>query len=157
MSIRYKKYSDSKHALEKNGMYIGSCKKAEIEQFVILNEQMVLKTLHITPGAKQLVHELTANAFDNIARGGTTQIDVSFKDGRITVSNNGDSIPVCVHTELNRWIPDLVASEYRCGDNMGEDDRKGRSATAGTHGLGLSLVNTFSKSLILQCLSLIHI
>ena len=150
ISGRYKKYTDRQHALSKSGMYIGNCRREDVKMWVIDEDKAVLRDVSITKGAIKLAHELIDNAHDNIFRGNTTHIDIAFKDNTLTITNNGKTIPVIKHDVHEKFIPEMLASEFRAGDNMEADDRKGR-VTAGTHGLGMTLVNTFSKAFKLTC------
>lgn len=150
ISRRYKKYTDKQHALSKSGMYIGNCRRTTKLMWVIEGDKAVTKNITLTPGALKLVRELIDNAYDNIYRGGTTNINIEFKDNKLTVANNGKTIPIIKHETHGKYIPEMLASEFRAGDNMEADDRKGR-VSAGTHGLGMTLVNTFSKTFSIQC------
>ena len=113
-------------------MYIGSCCRITGDVWLIDDENKAsVQTVHITPGAIKLVSELIDNARDNISRGRTTAIDISMADDNaITITNNGESIPVEKHEAYDMYIPGMMASEFRAGDNMETEDRKGRTSAA---------------------------
>lgn len=72
-----------------------------------------------------------------------TQIKVSIDSAanRITVWNNGKTIPVVMHKKENVYVPELVFGHLLTSSNYDDSIKK---VTGGRNGYGAKLANIFS-------------
>ena len=102
----------------------------------------------INHGLHRIFVEILSNAIDNVWRSLTgpnkaTKIRVDLSDeGRITIWNDGETIPVEVHPESGLYNPDLIFGRLLTSSNY--DDEEARM-TSGRNGLGGKVTNVFSK------------
>jgi len=99
------------------------------------------------PGLHHLLWEVVDNAVDEATNGYATQIDVVLhKDGRsITVSDNGRGIPVDKHPTKKIPTIQVILTTLHAG---GKFDNTSYITSGGLHGVGASVVNALSESLI---------
>ena len=110
----------------------------------ILDENKVLfKELTCNPGFIKLFDEIIMNSVDEFKKEGTklNTIKVTITDNKISIWDNG-GIPVVKHAEHNEWIPEMIFSNLKAGSSFNDDEER---TSAGTNGVGSSLVNIFSK------------
>lgn len=159
-SKKYIKLSQLDQITTRPGMYLGSIvsqsspewacalvSEADVEQPKTLN--MFKKTITFVPALLKLFDEMLTNAMDAAANDDTvTQIKITVAEKTFSVLNNGKGIPVSKHSEYsNVWVPDMVFGHLNTSSNY--DDSVER-VTAGVNGLGIKLVNAFSKKFIIN-------
>lgn len=102
----------------------------------------------INPGLHRIFIEALSNAIDNVWRSSntdtkSTKIKVDIDDvGRITVWNDGLSIPVEINPESGLYNPELIFGKLLTSSNY--DDKEERM-TSGKNGLGIKIACVFSK------------
>ncbi|MHC4392557.1 MAG: DNA gyrase/topoisomerase IV subunit B [Planctomycetota bacterium] len=98
-------------------------------------------------GLHHLVWEIVDNAIDEVMNGHATEVAVALsKDCRtITVSDDGRGIPVDMHPELKRPALEVILTTLHAG---GKFDEGAYRTAGGLHGVGSSVVNALSESLI---------
>ena len=121
----YQRKTAVEHVLLRPGMYIGATSEVSELQWVLDDAGdgrrpcMVQRPTSFNPGVVKLFDEILVNARDNGVRDGSqSRIDVDIEPGRagasgglearakVTVTNDGASIPVRMHaTEGERWLP----------------------------------------------------
>lgn len=166
-SKKYSKKTDREHVLDLPGMYISSIDPSDQEAWVtshidltqIDTIKMVWRTLKFTPGFYKIFDEVLQNAADHVVRTRllslkdsevkkTTQIKITFEDdGRISVWNNGDGIPVVEHTEHKILIPSMIFGELRTSGNYDKNEKR---TVGGMNGAGSKLTNIFSTEFIVE-------
>jgi len=151
-SDKYKILTDIEHVLLRPGMYIGSIKPHETEGFIFNQDtqKFELQKYTYNPGLLKMFDEIISNSVDEHKRKGTSldkiEINIDRKTGEITIWDNG-GIPVILHKEYKRLIPEFIFSDLKAGSNF--DDSEERN-TAGTNGVGASLSNIFSSKFIVE-------
>eukprot|EP00758_Cryptobia_borreli_P006446 Tbor_TRINITY_DN5155_c0_g1::TRINITY_DN5155_c0_g1_i6::g.26264::m.26264/K03164/TOP2; DNA topoisomerase II len=110
----------------------------------------------VNPGLLKIFDEVLMNAADNRLSnptdGATSQtfIKVLFdkETGRITVSNDGNGIPIVKHKDHNLWIPEMIFGHLLTSSHYENDPE---SVAAGRHGYGAKLTNIMSSEFTVTC------
>lgn len=141
--------SELEHCLARPGMYIGSTKEELVERYMYDGDKMVKKTVPLIPGLLKIVEEVIDNSIDESIRTQfkyANQISVTFKDGIITIKDNGRGLPIEIDKGNKRNVVENIFCMLRTGSNFDETVRS-EYELKGTHGLGVSLTNIFSEYL----------
>jgi len=139
----YQKLSGVEHVLHRSTMYIGSVEKNTAERWVISETGLVKKSLTFSEGFYKIFDEVISNAVDHSKRDSTMKkIDVIISENLITILNDGSAIPIEIHKDLNKYVPEIIFGELHTSSNY--DDSEERNV-AGTNGVGVKLANIFSK------------
>lgn len=154
---QYQKLSQREHILLRPDTYIGSIQTEEAELYVFddKNNKIVLKQINYCPGLYKIYDEIIVNAIDHVVRTRnekdislhTTKIDVEIDNNVISIKNNGKSIPIEIHKEYNKYIPDLIFGELLTSENYDDSEQR---ITGGKNGLGSKLVSIYSKTFTIE-------
>ena len=142
MKEEFKILDARSHCRTRPGMYVGSTSKETYEQFLMGEWQQVT----YVPAINKMISEILDNSIDEFLRSEgkfANKIDVTIRDGWVTVTDNGRGIPQeLVQTPDGEMIPRPVAAwtKNNAGTSFGEN-----RTTIGAHGLGAALVNYMSS------------
>ena len=160
----YKKHTHREHILELPDTYIGST-DTHVEQRWVWDKEsgkMVFRSLSFNPGFYKLFDEIIVNARDALIRSTTEagrtpvkHIDITVEQNplRITVENDGDGIPVEIHSEYKVYAPELIFGQLLTSGNYAKGEEK---IVGGKNGYGAKLTNIFSTDFTVETRSPKH-
>ena len=140
----YQKKSQLEHVLHRPGMYIGDIDKTTSERWVFSNGVIVKQQLTFSPGLYKIFDEIFTNAVDHSQRDQTLkkiEVSINKSSGEIIIINDGEGIPVEIHKEHNKYVPEIIFGEFHTSSNY--DDSEARTV-GGLNGYGSKLTNAFS-------------
>ena len=154
MTDQYKKHTHREHILELPDTYIGSTETVDETRWVYdeSSKKMVHRTLRFNPGLYKIFDEVVVNARDAMVRSSTEAgrtpikhiaITCGVVEGVFTVSveNDGDGIPILMHSTEKVYNPELIFGHLLTSGNYNKEEEK---IVGGKNGYGAKLANIFS-------------
>lgn len=154
----YKKLSHEEHVLELPDTYIGDTEKntVNIWYYCEVNKKMCEGELVYIPGEYKLFDEIIVNSLDQYTRlkecnsecpVKNIKINVEKETGMISVYNDGEGIPVEIHSKEKIYIPELIFGNLLTSSNYNKNELK---HVGGKNGYGAKLANIFSKKFTVE-------
>lgn len=152
---KYQRKTEIEAILSNPEMYINSIEPCVIPEWCYSDDEkrMVKKEITYIPALFQLFDEVLINCRDHAIRclgdSSVEQVDyihVSITDdGIISFSNDGQSIDVAKYPGNDTvYIPEMIFAHLRTSTNYDKSEKK---IVGGKHGLGVKLVNIWSKKM----------
>ena len=162
----YKKHTHREHILELPDTYVGSV-ETHAESRWVFDEaagKMTHRSVAFNPGFYKIFDEIIVNARDALVRSVTEagrtaikKIDITaaVEAGgmRISVTNDGDGIPIEEHPTEKVWVPELIFGHLLTSGNYNKEEEK---IVGGKNGYGAKLTNIFSRSFTVETRSPRH-
>uniref|UniRef100_A0A0G4G7C4 DNA topoisomerase 2 n=1 Tax=Chromera velia CCMP2878 TaxID=1169474 RepID=A0A0G4G7C4_9ALVE len=107
-------------------------------------------------GVHQLVWEVVDNAVDEALAGFCSSVYVTLQNGgEVVVEDDGRGIPCAVHRKTGKSTLETVMTVLHAGGKFGkgEGEKEGTTGyrvSGGLHGVGVSVVNALSESLVAE-------
>lgn len=99
-------------------------------------------------GVHHLIKEIADNSIDEAIAGHASRVDVTIlEDGGITITDDGRGIPVDKHPKTGLSTLETVLTVLHAGGKFGGG---GYKVSSGLHGVGSSVVNALSTTLIAE-------
>ena len=148
----YKKLTHEQHVLELPDTYIGDIEQNTIHTWYYNETDRRMRETDLTyiPGEYKLYDEIIVNSLDQYTRmkEGNTEhpvrnikINVDKTTGEICVYNDGEGIPVRIHPEEKKYIPEMIFGDLLTSSNYNKKELK---HVGGKNGYGAKLANIFS-------------
>ena len=149
---KYVKLDHKEHVLRRSETYVGS-KVTEKNKMYVLPSlkdlKVIKKEVDYNPAFIKIFDEIIVNSSDQAIRtGDVTYIRVKISNDKISVENDGPTVPIELHPTENVYNPELIFAHLLTGENY--DDSKER-IVGGRNGLGAKLTNIFSKKFMIEC------
>ncbi len=155
-SEEFTKLSHHAQILQLPDTYVGSY-SANPEQRWIWDsstQRMVWRTVLVNPALLKLADEILVNALDHRVRLNgkkathpVKHIDVTITPERITVRNDGEGIPIKMHSDEKCYIPELIFGHLLTSSNYNMTEKR---IVGGKNGYGAKLTNIFSKEFTVE-------
>ncbi|KAM7530082.1 hypothetical protein LguiB_033492 [Lonicera macranthoides] len=148
----YQKRSQHEHILLRPDTYIGSIIKNKQNLWIYdeTTKSMINRPVTYAPGLYKIFDEILVNAGDNKQRDPSmdlVSVEIDVENGRISVFNNGEGIPVVVHKKERIYVPEMIFGHLLTSSNY--DDRV-KKTTGGRNGFGAKLTNIFSTEFVVE-------
>lgn len=142
----YKVLNDREHIRARPGMWVGNTELTPSREWVydLSNKKMIQRDITYIPALVKCFSEILDNSIDEMRRNpdAANTIDVHFDGNLISIKDNGRGIPVEVHPQTGKYVPETVFTNLRAGSNF--DDAQDQSLI-GTNGVGSSCVVVLSS------------
>lgn len=146
---KYEKMDPIDHIHKRSDMYVGSIHQKEEQDEWVMGETSMIKkdTIRYSQAMLRIFVEALSNAIDNVWRSSNTKtpctkIKVDIDEDKITIWNNGLSIPINKNNNEGVYNPELIFGHLLTGSNYNDNEERFGS---GRNGLGIKLTNVFSS------------
>ena len=164
----YKKYTHHQHILEIPDTYVGSIDKTK-DSFWLLNDKkdgMEWSEIEVIPALYKIFDEILVNAYDHFIRSKMNnaknsdvllvkniKVNINNETSEISVYNDGEGIPVDIHSEYKIYLPEMIFGNLLTSSNYNKNEKK---ITGGKNGYGAKLANIYSSRFTIETQDRIH-
>jgi len=163
-SQQYQKLDPISHIHKRPDMYIGSLKPRQQnrEWFYHQATQKMVEASDVvySDGLLRIFVEALSNAIDNTWRSRKQGVRVSKikvtldpTTGKTSLWNDGLHIPVEMHPTEKMYNPELIFGHLMTGSNLNDEEER---LSSGRNGLGIKLLNVFSKTFKVEIYDPVH-
>ena len=151
---KYEKLTQREHILQRSETYVGSKNTEKTKMYVIKdnnlnNIQVEKREVNNNPAFIKLFDEILTNASDHAIRTGKVKIiKILIDDKKVSIENDGSTIPIKMHPKEKVYNAELIFSHLLTGENFKDNEER---VVGGRNGLGAKLVNVFSKKFKVEC------
>ena len=152
----YQKKTQIEHILLRPDTYIGSIEHSNNTLWVWdkSTQGIMKKEINYAPGLYKIFDEILVNAVDNYHKSKENgnpmtaiRVEINRETNMISVSNNGDTIPVEIHPDEKIYCAELIFGHLLTSSNYDDDEEK---VTGGRNGFGAKLTNIYSKKFVVE-------
>ena len=164
----YKKYTHQEHILELPDTYVGSIDKT-VDYYWVLDDNkphIEWKLISIVPALYKIFDEILVNAYDHYIRSKINhtknskvllvkniKVTIDKEKGEISIYNDGEGIPVEIHTEEQIYLPEMIFGNLLTSSNYDKNEKK---ITGGKNGYGAKLTNIYSNKFTIDTIDRIR-
>lgn len=159
--LKIREVGDVEHILLRPDMYIGSIRLKSSEELVVIKSKspkspgkgdvkIRRRKIEFSPGLHRIFIEALSNAIDNVQRSKEagvrcTKIKISIdrETGQTSVWNDGLVIPIAYNEGSDLYKHTIIFGRLRTSTNFDDEEER---LVSGKNGLGIKLLNVFSKS-----------
>ena len=164
-TLKIQEVGEVEHILLRPDMYIGSTRLKSSEELIVIESpteksRIVRRKIEFSPGLHRIFIEALSNAIDNVQRSREagipcTKIKVAIdrETGQTSVWNDGLVIPIEHNDGSDTYKHTIIFGRLRTSTNF--DDEEDR-LVSGKNGLGIKLLNVFSKNFKVKGVDPIH-
>ena len=144
----YQKKTLKEQILLRPDTYIGPIDLVECDNEWVYDEttqQMKKTSFQFSSAVFKIFDEILVNAIDASVVDDTVsmiKVTVDRETGEISVWNNGQGIPVEMHSKEQLWIPEMIFFHFLTSSNYDDSEER---VTGGRNGYGAKATNLFSK------------
>eukprot|EP00850_Spirogloea_muscicola_P005173 SM000023S07629 [mRNA] locus=s23:505696:515452:- [translate_table: standard] len=146
----YQKKTQLEHILLRPDAYIGSVEAHTQHLWVYEGGSLVQRDVTYVPGLYKIFDEILVNAADHKSRCpgmDLLKVNINAETNTLQVWNNGDGIPVEIHSGEGVYLPEMIFSHLLTGSNYDDEEIK---TTGGRNGYGAKLANIFSTEFVVE-------
>ena len=140
------------HIEKKPDTYIGAIEEDEMKGWRLNDDnKFKYEKMRWVPGLYKCFDEAIVNARDHAIRMSLSKekkkhlvknIEVAYKDGVISIMNDGNGIDIAKHPKDKLWIPEMIFMHLRTSTNYDDEEKK---LVGGKNGFGIKLVFVFAE------------
>jgi len=160
MAPKYEKSDPITHILHRPDMYVGALQPREQKCWVANTLQegeihLQEKTLVVSEAFVRVFVEALSNAIDNVWRSREAgipatriKLTVDESTGKTSIWNDGLHIPIEIHETEKIYNPELIFGHLLTGSNLNDKEKR---LSSGRNGLGVKLLNVYSRTFTVEC------
>jgi DNA topoisomerase-2 len=153
-SLKIQRLDQIDHILKRPDMYVGSIRNKKSLEYVAFqdgeNYKIEKREITFPPALLRIFVEALSNAIDNAQRSkeagvpcSKIKVTLNKETGLTSVWNDGFTIPIEKHEDGSEYKHTLIFGELRTSTNFDDSEER---VVSGRNGLGVKLLNVFSKN-----------
>lgn len=159
-SLKIQQLDPIEHILKRPDTYVGSIRQKTSEEYIhvpIKDGKFIIakRTIKYPPALLRIFIEALSNAIDNVQRSREVNIEctkikikINKETGTTNIWNDGFVIPIEKNDSSDKYKHTLIFGELRTSTNFDDTEQR---VVSGRNGLGVKLLNVFSKKFTIKC------